>query len=105
MYYALAAGILAVLERGWPGSMRGSADFVRCQSGLGLGFWRNFCISSAYPFPYLGNGWTDCAEILCVVRDQLSKRFAQIKSEIHLHVRTRDISGTAGGIVLKLVCV
>ena len=35
----------AMLERCWPGSMLGSADFVRCRSGLGLGFWRNFCSS------------------------------------------------------------
>ena len=45
------ARIRAMLERGsmrcWPGSMLGSADFVRCRSGLGLGFWRNFCTSGA----------------------------------------------------------
>ena len=27
-------------------------------------------------FPYLRNGWTDCAEIWCVVCDPLAKRFA-----------------------------
>ena len=48
MYYALAAGLRTVLERYWPGSMLGSADFVRCRSVLGLGFWRNFCTSSEY---------------------------------------------------------
>ena len=46
MYYALAAGLRAVIERCWPGSMLGSTDFVRCRSGLGLGFWRTFCTSS-----------------------------------------------------------
>ena len=49
MYYALAAGLRAVLERCWPGSMLGSADFVRCRSGLGPGFWRNVCTSSPHP--------------------------------------------------------
>ena len=24
-------------------------------------------------FPYLGNGWTDCAEVWCVARDPLAK--------------------------------
>ena len=47
MYYALAAGLCAVLDRRWPGSMLGSADFVRCRSGLWLGFWRYFCIFSS----------------------------------------------------------
>ena len=46
MYYALAALLRAVLERCWPGSLLGSADFVQCRSGLGLGFWRDFCTSS-----------------------------------------------------------
>ena len=40
------------------------------------------------PFPYLGNDWTDCAEIWCEVRDLLAKHFAQVKSGVHLHVRT-----------------
>ena len=35
----------AVLERCWSGSMLGSADFVRCQSGLGFSLWQNFCTS------------------------------------------------------------
>ena len=39
MYYALDAGLRAVLDICWPGSMLGSADFVRCRSGLGLDFW------------------------------------------------------------------
>ena len=45
MYYALAAELRAVLDGCWPGSMLGSADFVRCQSGLGPGFWRFFFAS------------------------------------------------------------
>ena len=36
MYYALAAGLLEVLERCWLGSMLGSADFVL--AGLGSGW-------------------------------------------------------------------
>ena len=40
------------------------------------------------PFPYLGSGSTDCAEIWCVVRDPLAKRFAQVKSGVDLHLRT-----------------
>ena len=42
MYYALAAGLLAVLERCWLGSILGSANFARYRSGLGLGFWEIF---------------------------------------------------------------
>ena len=37
---------------------------------------------------YLGNGWTDCAEIWCVVRDQLAMRFTLPRGGVHLHVRT-----------------
>ena len=29
------------------------------------------------PFPYLWNGWTDRAEIWCVVRDPLVRRFTE----------------------------
>ena len=50
MYYALAAGLRALLERCWPGSMLGSADFVRCRSGLGLGFWIIFRISTPWHY-------------------------------------------------------
>ena len=57
------------------------------------------------PLSYLGNGWTDSAEIWCVIRNQLSKRFAQVKSGVHLHVSTCiplfHFSGTAGWIALK----
>ena len=49
MYYTLAAGLSAVLDRRWPGSMLGSTDFMRCRSGLELGFWINFCISNREP--------------------------------------------------------
>ena len=42
MYFALAAGLRAVLERCGPGSRLGSADFERRRSGLGLGFCRIF---------------------------------------------------------------
>ena len=56
-------------------------------------------------FLYLGNGWTDFDEIWCVVRDQLFKRFAQVKSGVHLQVRTCvplfHVSGTAERIALK----
>ena len=48
MFYALAAGLRAVLERCWPGSMLGAADFVRCRSGLGLDFWVFYTSSSNY---------------------------------------------------------
>ena len=57
------------------------------------------------PFPYLGNGWTDCAEIWCVVRDPLAMRFTLLRGGVHLHVRTCAplfrISETAGRIALK----
>ena len=39
-------------------------------------------------FLYLGNGWTDCAEIWYVVRDQLARQLTQTKDGIHLHVHT-----------------
>ena len=58
------------------------------------------------PFPYLGNSWADCAEIWCVVRDQLARQFTQTQGRVHLHVRTCvplfRISGTAGRIALKM---
>ena len=37
---------------------------------------------------YLGNGWTTCAEIWCVVRDQLDMRFILLSGGVYLHVRT-----------------
>ena len=30
------------------------------------------CAHVSTPFPYLGNGWTDCAETLCVIRGSLA---------------------------------
>ena len=57
------------------------------------------------PFPYLGSGRTDRAEIWYAVGDQLARQFTQAKGEIYLHVHTCvplfRISGTAGCIVLK----
>ena len=43
------------------------------------------------PFPYLGNGWTDCAEIWYVVRDQLARLLTQNKggdTSARAHLRT-----------------
>ena len=40
------------------------------------------------PPSYLGNGWMDCPEIWFVDRHKLPKRFAQVKSGVHLRVRT-----------------
>ena len=58
------------------------------------------------PFPYLGNGWTDCAEIWVVVRDSLAWRFTKVNAGVEVHVRTCAplfrISGAAGRIALKL---
>ena len=52
------------------------------------------------PFPYLGNGWTDCAEIWCVARDPLARLFAKVHGGAQLHVSTCAplfrISETAG---------
>ena len=41
------------------------------------------------PFSYLGDGWTDCAELWYIVRDQLAWRFTQTKGGMHLYVRMR----------------
>ena len=55
--------------------------------------------------PNLGNGWTDCAEIWRVVRDQLAVRFTLLWGGVHLHVRTCAplfrISETVGRTALK----
>ena len=40
------------------------------------------------PFPYLGSGSTDSVEIWYVVRDVLAKRFAKLRMEVQLYVRT-----------------
>ena len=56
-------------------------------------------------FSYLGNGWTDCAEIWYVVRDQLTKRLTEVEGGVQVHVRTCSslfsISVTAGRTALK----
>ena len=39
-------------------------------------------------FPYLGNVWTDCAEMWHVVRDPLARLFMKVKGGEQLHVRT-----------------
>ena len=55
--------------------------------------------------PYLRNGWTDRAEIWCVVRDPLAMRFTPLRGGVHLRLRTCAplfrLSGTARRIVLK----
>ena len=35
---------------------------------------------------YLENGWTDCAEIWCVVRDQLAMRFTKLRGGVYLYL-------------------
>ena len=43
------------------------------------------------PFLYLGNGWTSCAEIWFVLRDQLANRFMTVEGTVadaRAHVRT-----------------
>ena len=37
-------------------------------------------------FMHLGKGFTDCAEIWYVVRDQLARQHTQAKDGMHLHV-------------------
>ena len=58
------------------------------------------------PFLYLGNGWDDCVQTLCVAWDQLDMCLTQVRDGVHMHVRTCIprfyISGTAVQIVLKL---
>ena len=66
------------------------------------------------PFPYLGNGWTDCAEICYVLRDTLAKRFTKVdgtRAHVQLypegtsareHVHPFSVSrGTTGRTALK----
>ena len=52
-------------------------------------------------FSYLGNGWTDCAEVSCVVRDPLVMRLGT-GARTQLCAPLFRISGTAERIVLKL---
>ena len=40
------------------------------------------------PFADLANGWADCVQIWFVARDPLDKGFAQVRGDVHLHVRT-----------------
>ena len=62
------------------------------------------------PFTYLGNGWIDCVEIWCVVRDTLARllqksRMGYICKCARAHVQTCPffrISEMAGRIALKL---
>ena len=35
-------------------------------------------------FPYLGNGWTDCAKVLFAVRDQLARQLTQTNCEVQV---------------------
>ena len=56
-------------------------------------------------FRYLGNSWTDCAEIWYLASDPLARLFTKLEGRAQLHVRTCAlrfcISGTAGHIALK----
>ena len=38
------------------------------------------------PFPYLWNGWTDCAENWCVARDTLVWRFTKVNGGVQVRV-------------------
>ena len=61
--------------------------------------------ASAQPFLYPENGWTDCAELLNVVRDPLARRFTEVGGGVHVYMRTRvppfRVSGTARQIAFK----
>ena len=65
---------------------------------------RMYLRADVSPFPHLGNGWTDCAEIWCVVSDPLARHFIKVNAGVQVHVRTYAllfrISGTAGWIAL-----
>ena len=82
-------------------------------TGHGWGTSARACVRTcgcAPPFPYLGNGWTDFAEIWFGVRDPLAWRLTKVNGGVQdPHVRTCAplflISGTAGHIALKLVVV
>ena len=67
------------------------------------------CASADVPgVTYLGNSWTDCAEIWCVVRDQFAMRFTLLRGGVHLHVRTRALLSVSwerlDGLRRNLVC-
>ena len=64
-----------------------------------------FASADVPPFPHLGNGWTDCAEVWYVLSNPLARLFQQVKGESQLHVRTPfRVSETAGRIGMNLVC-
>ena len=54
------------------------------------------------PFSHLWKGWTECADIWCVVINKLAPRFTKVEGGVRLHVCLFRISGTAGRIALKL---
>ena len=53
------------------------------------------------PFPYLGNGCTDCAEILYVVSDPLAQRFAEVDVR---YVRTCSCTQTQSALLYVRMC-
>ena len=68
------------------------------------------CIARAHvhtPLLYLGNGWTDCADIWHVASDQLVRWLQHAHRGVTMHVSTCTprfyILGTAELIVLKFV--
>ena len=79
MHYTLAAGLGVVLERCWPGSMLGPEDFVRCRSGLGLGFWRFFFASlvrtNVGDNKVLRHSAASSLRAACVLRNSLTVRY------------------------------
>ena len=74
--------------------------------GWGTSASAPYACADVSTFSYIGNGWTDCAEIWLVVRDPLAWRFTKVDGGVQVHVRTCAslfrISGTAGRIALKL---
>ena len=46
--------------------------------------------ADAPPFPYLGSGWTDCAEVWFVVRGPLDWRFTTVNGGVQVYVRIPD---------------
>ena len=56
-------------------------------------------VHTAYvpPFSYLGNGWTDCAEIWYMISDPLARLFTRVRGGAQLHVRTPFSSLGNGG--------
>ena len=88
VFRSQAAMHITVLHRSWVGYICAHVCTYRCA-----------------PFPYLGNGWTDCAEMWFVVRDPLVWRFIKVNggTGAGAHVRTHfPYSGTAGRIALQL---